>query len=163
MKKLSWKPKFYGPGFYCSSACGHNCTKAEFDRANFKAKELLKLMRGTGWSIRVHENLGWHYGVHSRYIHVYPVNSYDKIVKYHCLVSDTPGMHGGRADWTVGHNCGTDPNRVVERELRSARSFVDSLEKAVSEAEEEFGGTGYRARVRRSTKGGMVLLNPFWA
>jgi hypothetical protein len=47
---------------YCSPWCGGGCTKAAHDSCVTKAKTLAKRM-GKGWKIRVHENLGWHWGV----------------------------------------------------------------------------------------------------
>ena len=60
-KELSWEPVLKGE-IYCSSACGGRCTKAAHDNCVKKAKALAKRM-GKGWKPRVHENLGWFYGV----------------------------------------------------------------------------------------------------
>lgn len=60
-KKLSWKAKRKGT-IYCAPACGGGCTWAAYRRARHRAKRLAKHM-GKGWTIRVHENLGWHYNV----------------------------------------------------------------------------------------------------
>jgi hypothetical protein len=45
---------------YCSSWCGGDCTKADYDRAVKGAQELADQL-GEPWAPRVWENLGWHY------------------------------------------------------------------------------------------------------
>ena len=64
MTKLNWKPIRKGR-IYCSSACGFDCTYAEFQIATQKAKALAKKM-GSDWKPRVWENLGWHYSTISK-------------------------------------------------------------------------------------------------
>jgi len=59
MSELSWEPAHKG-NIYCSPACGGNCTKAAYDEAHRKGKKLAKRM-GKSWTVRVWENLGWHY------------------------------------------------------------------------------------------------------
>lgn len=57
VRELSWEPRRRGP-IYCASACGANCTKADFDKATHLAKKLCARL-GKGWEPRVHENMGW--------------------------------------------------------------------------------------------------------
>ena len=63
-KPLSWKPRRRG-AIYCSPACGHGCTYAEFERVTREAGELAKSL-GPGWKPKVWENMGWHYKVVAR-------------------------------------------------------------------------------------------------
>jgi len=60
-KKLSWKARRKGK-IYCAPACGADCTWAAYKLAKRRANALAKRM-GKGWTIRVHENMGWHYNV----------------------------------------------------------------------------------------------------
>ena len=48
---------------YCSPWCNGGCTKSAHDSCVKKAKALAKRM-GKGWKTRVHENLGWRFGVY---------------------------------------------------------------------------------------------------
>lgn len=48
----------------CAPWCGRGCTRAEHDRAKRRGKALAKSL-GRGWTVRVWENLGWHYAAHS--------------------------------------------------------------------------------------------------
>ena len=58
-RRLSWKPKLNGEQ-YCSPACGAGCTIQEHDRAVRDAHRLARRL-GDKWTMRVWENLGWHY------------------------------------------------------------------------------------------------------
>lgn len=60
-RMLSWKPRLRGEVF-CSSACGSNCKRAEYEWCKAQAAALAKRM-GKGWKPRVWENMGWHYEV----------------------------------------------------------------------------------------------------
>jgi hypothetical protein len=50
---------------YCSPACGHNCTFAEYEAAVRGAHDLMELLnqRMPGWRAHVWENMGWNYSV----------------------------------------------------------------------------------------------------
>ncbi len=63
----------------CARWCGRGCTQAEYDAAVENAKKLAERL-GKGWKIRVHENLGWHWGVVSRagFLKVTPVYDFVK-------------------------------------------------------------------------------------
>jgi hypothetical protein len=63
VKELYSKGPVLRGGIYCSPWCGANCTKAAYDLAVSKAKALARRM-GKGWKPRVHENMGWFYGVY---------------------------------------------------------------------------------------------------
>jgi len=56
---LSWKPIEKGK-IYCSPGCGRGCTRAEYHTALREARALQRQC-GRGWTIRVWENLGWHW------------------------------------------------------------------------------------------------------
>lgn len=56
---LSWEPVKRGRT-YCSPGCGWGCTTVEYNHAKRAGEKLAKRM-GKGWTVRVHENMGWHY------------------------------------------------------------------------------------------------------
>lgn len=84
-------------------------TKAQALRAG---KALLKKMKGYDWQVRVWENIGWHYEVHSGPVAVYPAGQ----GKYFCLISDDPQKGGsGLGLWTAQNSPSRkDPNQAVE-------------------------------------------------
>lgn len=49
-------------GIYCSPACGCRCTYAAWRLATENGNDLVKRM-GSGWELKVWENMGWHYRV----------------------------------------------------------------------------------------------------
>lgn len=64
-KNLSWRPVRYvreGVKRFCSPACGHHCTQAEYAQVLADAATLAKAL-GPGWSPVISENLGWHFKV----------------------------------------------------------------------------------------------------
>lgn len=59
----NWNPVTYqkwGEARYCSTACGHGCTRDAYDKAVKLSKALCKRL-GAGWTPNVWENLGWHF------------------------------------------------------------------------------------------------------
>ena len=106
--------------------------------ATARGKKLLKKMKGKGWKLRVHENIGWHFNVWNGPIAVH--DSGDGI--YWCLMgtaADCLGVACGHMDWSDNfHN--KDPNKVVEHQVRIARKVVDGMG-AVIELVEAIGGS----------------------
>jgi hypothetical protein len=88
-------------------------TKAEATR---EGKRLLGLLKGKGWKLRVHENLGWHFAaVNERHaMQVYP------------SVEDSWGCLPYPS---YSHLCdlrnSSDPNNAVKATIRSVRKSVD--------------------------------------
>lgn len=56
-----WTPIRTGT-LYCSPACGHGCTFAEYEKAWVDANSLSDSMK-SGWEPFVWENMGWHFNV----------------------------------------------------------------------------------------------------
>lgn len=56
-----WTPRLDG-NVFCSPACGHRCTKADFDHATARAAEIADQL-GDGWRPHVWENCGWNFEV----------------------------------------------------------------------------------------------------
>ncbi len=63
IKPLSWTPR-RRCDIYCSPACGHGCTYAEY-LAAVNLGDKLAGQCGPGYTRHVSENLGWHYGAQS--------------------------------------------------------------------------------------------------
>jgi hypothetical protein len=64
--KRDWTPVRVG-NIYCSPACGAKCTHDAYLRATTSAEKLKERCEkeiGGEWSVRVHENLGWHWSVY---------------------------------------------------------------------------------------------------
>lgn len=103
------------------------------EQAEKLGKELLAKMKGTGWTLRVWENLSWHYRVMNGGLDIYP--SFDGIA-FHAVLNrqDAPGGHGGEIFWT-DKNRHSDPNLVVERQLKTARNFTDRCVKTLDDLE----------------------------
>lgn len=114
-------------------------TKEEAERLGNK---LLKKMKGKGWKLRVHENLGWWFNVYNKNLSVSSNDCYkqkkSEKTYYSCLMDDNPERHwGGSFIWTErsGKGYRTDPNKAVEYQVKLARKIVDKLNKAVEAAE----------------------------
>ena len=109
-------------------------TKQEAER---EGKKLLKRMKGKGWKLRVHENIGWHYNVWNGPAAVYP--SVDGM--FHCLLADRDceGTGCGNNNWTTNFHS-KDPNEVVEHEVASARAFLKQCNRQLQYIEEALGG-----------------------
>lgn len=83
------------------------------------AKRLLKRMDTKGWTVRVWENMGWHYSISCGGLTIWP--SSGKPTSYHCLLSrNRPGS--GEVFWNTG--CTGDPNELVHAQLANARKFI---------------------------------------
>lgn len=65
---LSWKPRSYtkdGIERYCASACGSDCTREKYFRADRLATHMVVRL-GPQWRKRVTENMGWHASAHHK-------------------------------------------------------------------------------------------------
>jgi hypothetical protein len=132
-KKLSWKPRLRGK-IYCSSACGHRCTKHDYDDAVKNAKALAKKL-GYGWKTRVWENMGWHYSVSNGPISLSGYGPYygSRGASYLCLIDNNmETRHGGCQDWTTyRRRSPVNPFRAVRVEARSAIRYIEMLVKVM--------------------------------
>lgn len=54
---LSWNPVLRG-NTYCSPACGSGCTVFAYRDARTRAEFTARAL-GHGWTVHVHENMGW--------------------------------------------------------------------------------------------------------
>lgn len=118
------------------------------DIARRLGEELLKKMKGKGWSLSVWENLGWHYSVDINpapgvHMSVFPCHEDDEV--YMCLFSDMP--HAGALWDGPDHEVFSDPNDAVRHELGRAKGNRDRtnrmivlIEEAIREQENEDAG-----------------------
>lgn len=92
-------------------------------------------MKGDGWQLRVHENLGWFYCVNNSNVTVSPnygaanIKQYpdESKLTYTCLISNESGKaHGGLAMWSTDFYS-KDPNKAVQHELSNVRLVVGCL------------------------------------
>jgi hypothetical protein len=102
---------------YCAPACGGNCTWAAFQAAKRNAAALAKAC-GPGYTPRVQENLGWHYGALSpcRRIYVYGERG-----SYSALLGEA-GSFSGRY---IGH--GKTPKQAIVAVVEAARADLASI------------------------------------
>lgn len=71
--KNRWTPvrrTVKGVAVYCSPACGHGCTRAEYEECRAHARELCARL-GKGWKPDVWENVGWHYAARRGVVHIH--------------------------------------------------------------------------------------------
>lgn len=94
--------------------------------------KLLRRMKGKGWRLRVHENIGWHYSVYRGPLQLFPSGPRH----FFCLLSgnptDRPAM-GGDGIW-IDRGVYTDPNKAVDGQIRLARAVIARLTRAVDYA-----------------------------
>lgn len=115
----NWAPKRHG-AIYCSSACGGGCTWAAYRAAKKAAKDLCARMDTSGWEPRVHENLGWHWGIVNGLLEVWPASKLG-----HYLVGFTGGtpceVHVGREF--------KDPNDAVK--AQKVAVLIDTIQTVI--------------------------------
>lgn len=136
MGRDRWKPILRG-NIYCAPACGGGCTKAAYDSAVKSAEDLVQRLKGSGWTVQVHENLGWHYTAVSGPVQVYPSGD----GRFHCMIgSDLPASPGGCGLWTPqpGHYS-KDPNRAVRLALQYVYPVVQNFQAVLVAAEKAAG------------------------
>ena len=85
----------------------------------------LMKMKGSGWTLDVWDNCGWHFALRNGPISVYCNNS-----KYSALLaaSGDPGV--GETYWTDNEHF-DDPNEAVEHQLQLARNHIAECQAAV--------------------------------
>jgi hypothetical protein len=93
------------------------------EEAMKKGDELLAMMKGDGWELSVHENMGWHYSVRNGPMQMQSSSSGGtttySILLGGSLVVRTAGVsHFLVEDWYA------DPNEAVEAQIYKAKEFV---------------------------------------
>lgn len=121
MRTRSWKPVRRGDVF-CAPACGRGCTIQEHDAAQAKGDALAKCL-GAGWTVRVHENLGWHVTVLSPSGRVKLIGD----PGHYTAFLGEPGQVGGRFA-----EQGATPEAAIGAVMRIAVSYLRELEQLVA-------------------------------
>lgn len=108
------------------------------DDAEREARNLIALLKGTGWKPRVWDNMGWHYKAVSGPIQVYP-SILDG--KFWCMIGSRPkDTAGGAGFWTPQRTrCFKDPNRAVKDALGYVYPFVEQVNQTLKAAERAAG------------------------
>lgn len=99
------------------------------ESAQKAATKLLKKITTPGWSIRIHENLGWHYCLEHEVggfsLHE---ETYNRSFSYWCLLSEQANGPGGSMLWSNGsRNQFTNPNAAIKAQLNHAEDVVSKL------------------------------------
>jgi hypothetical protein len=122
MTARDWTPRLIGDT-YCSPACGMGCKKSAYDEAQRKALDLHNKMTGKAWSIRVWENLGWHYELVRE----------SKSSAFRCSIMEVDNRDGTMR-YIVYFNSnpqvitkGDDPNVALDEAVRQAKRIANTL------------------------------------
>ncbi len=118
----NWTPVLRGDT-YCSPACGMGCKKSAYDEAHRKAYALAERMTGNAWSIRVWENLGWHYEIIRE----------NRATGFRCSIMERLNPDG-TGHYVVYFNSrpqiitkGNDPNAALAEAVQEARRMANTL------------------------------------
>lgn len=104
------------------------------NEANVLAKKTLKMMKTTGWKIRVWENSGWHFSVKKSGMNIFWSEDFKA---YSCLLSTEANSCGGEVFWSDANTTGIhfsskDPNKVVAHQLSVAQQFVNKCQRVIN-------------------------------
>ena len=118
---INWKPVRKG-ATYCSSACGGQCTRADYEKANEAGKLVLASLKNPkGWRVRVWENLGWHVSICKGEMSIHWAK-YSRGVRYHVYCHSVP--HDYRYF--------TSANKAIEQWAKGVKSHIRHCEKVVA-------------------------------
>lgn len=136
MKKtpqLDWNPVHKGD-VYCSPACGMGCKRAQYNATVKAANAALKRMKTKGWTVRVHENLGWYWSLEheSGLLSVsggqLPYRD-NPAKNFHAMLSQS-GSGGCDTLWYDQQQF-DDPNTAVAHRLKLANVIVTKIAKVI--------------------------------
>jgi len=102
---------------------GFNTEQSALDFAN-SAREK---MQGTGWTVRVWSNQGWHFELTRNNLSLYYCPYFKT---YSCLLGLT-GAGGGFPEW-CDRETFSDPNAAVDHQLKIASQFIETCQKALA-------------------------------
>ncbi len=112
---------------YCSPWCGHQCTKAAFDRANQMASQVRDYL-GEGWKVNVWENMGWFWEVSNACVSVGPADSYKPIITgYKARLTLNPDSHDGVNGLPQFFVDDLDPRKAVETAMKQCDKWIASV------------------------------------
>jgi hypothetical protein len=121
--RLSWKPVRRG-AIYCAPACGYECTWREYQSALRRADSMRRLLEKAfplQWKARVHENMGWHYGVVSSCGRLKVSGCNFEIASFTAFLGDANFPGGTWAEH------GTTPLEAVRNVIKMAREDLESV------------------------------------
>jgi hypothetical protein len=94
--------------------------------AETRARQVLKLMKTTGWSVYTWENLGWHWCLENCDGH-FTLSTLNEDgsgePSYNCLLSAGDSPHTGNPQWSH-HVHHLDPNEAVTYQIEQAWAYV---------------------------------------
>ncbi|MFA5766566.1 MAG: hypothetical protein WC919_01415 [Candidatus Paceibacterota bacterium] len=98
--------------------------------ARTKGTAMMRKLKGTGWKLSVHENCGWYFSAHNKYISIHESHG-----KFFALFSIKPeNVPCGDSFWPdSGHF--DDPQEAVEAFMKEARFFLNNVRRAVDYTE----------------------------
>jgi hypothetical protein len=98
--------------------------------ARAKGATMLRKLKGTGWTIEIFENCGWHATAHNRHISVHESHG-----QYYALFSLDPTRTGcGDIFWPKS-GLFNNPQKAVESFMDGARLFLNTVRCAVEYVE----------------------------
>jgi hypothetical protein len=98
--------------------------------ARTKGAVMMQKLKGTGWVLHVHENCGWHFYAHNKYLSVH--ESHGKFFVLFSIKSEN--VPCGDSFWPdAGHF--DDPQEAVESFMKEARFLLNNIHRAVDYTE----------------------------
>jgi hypothetical protein len=127
-------------------------SKMTKEQATDRARRLMRRVKGKGWTMQIHENIGWHFCLKLGELKLYEMEDKGRYF-YSTLMGDYRNCSGGVTYFRVTEaNCKelglkrfliSDPNDAVRVQLIVARRWVDSYtreaNRVVSAVEDAFG------------------------
>jgi len=102
---------------YCAPACGHGCTRKDYEAALFRAQRVADAL-GEAWKAEASENMGWHSKVRKAEVYICVPGSWG--------ASQYMAGTEGRGILGTGRTARQAINVMVER-LRMERSAAERI------------------------------------
>jgi hypothetical protein len=99
-------------------------TKAEAEKKGKALRELMNFPKA--WSVRVWQNMGWHYSIDNGYMSIRPTGFSDG--EYFILASEHDQHLVGSQNWLVKGNF-KDPNNAVATQVDAIIAYRDHINK----------------------------------
>jgi hypothetical protein len=93
-------------------------------------------MKTKGWTITVHQNIGWYYGLDNGNLHLW--EGYNE--EFHCLLSSGRYKNAGEMYWSTNGESFANPNDAVDNQLKIANEFVLKVMGVVTKLEKSLKG-----------------------
>jgi len=94
--------------------------------ANRKAEILKTQLKGDGWTIRVWENIGWHYSLHNCGLSLMEEESVERLEYWCLLASDLKYTGSGEIYWAEEESdrFHFSPHEAIEAQLKLAEEYL---------------------------------------